>query len=133
MAALLSAVSVVGLLEQLDGQGIPFQSVEADFRLTPTRATVLRSSAVGASIGLSMDGIYELKSGEMQMQGVVSPLYLLNGVGSVLTRKGEGVLGFNYRLSGTATAPRVTVNPLSIFTPGMFREIFRRPAPKVSQ
>ena len=80
-----------------------------------------------------MDGIYELKSGEMQMQGVVSPLYLLNGVGSVLTRKGEGVLGFNYRLSGTATAPRVTVNPLSIFTPGMFREIFRRPAPKVSQ
>ena len=30
-------------------------------------------------------------------------------------------------------APRVTVNPLSIFTPGMFREIFRRPAPKVSQ
>jgi hypothetical protein len=133
MAALLSAVSVVGLLEQLDGQGIPFMEVDADFHLSPTTATVLRSSAVGASIGLSMDGTYDLKSGVMNMQGVVSPLYLLNGIGSILTRKGEGLLGFNYRLEGQAANPKVFVNPLSIFTPGMFREIFRRPPPKVTQ
>ena len=133
MAALLSAVSVVGLLEQLGGQGIPFMEVDADFHLSPTTATVLRSSAVGASIGLSMDGTYDLKSGVMNMQGVVSPLYMLNGIGSILTRKGEGLLGFNYRLEGQAANPKVFVNPLSIFTPGMFREIFRRPPPKVTR
>nr|WP_256474218.1 AsmA-like C-terminal region-containing protein [Lutimaribacter sp. EGI FJ00013] len=133
LAALLNAVSVVGLLEQLGGSGILFSQVEGDFRLTPDSVTVKNSSATGSSLGISMDGTYEIASGAMDMQGVFSPFYMLNGIGSVLTRKGEGLIGFNYRLTGTADAPRVQVNPLSIFTPGMFREIFRRPAPQVTQ
>lgn len=133
LAELLNAVSVVGLLEQLSGTGILFNEVEAEFRLTPDRVIVTSSSAVGASLGISMDGTYDMASDQMDMQGVFSPLYLLNGIGSVLTRKGEGLIGFNYLLTGTAEAPRVQVNPLSILTPGMFREIFRRPAPKVTQ
>ena len=59
------------------------------------------------------------------MQGVISPVYLLNGVGAIFTKRGEGVFGFNYTLSGTADAPEVGVNPLSILTPGMLRGIFR--------
>ncbi|SEP55576.1 DUF3971 domain-containing protein [Thalassovita taeanensis] len=133
MAELLNAVSVIGLLEQLGGRGILFSEVDAKFRLTPDQVIVRKSSAIGASIGISMDGIYDLNSGAMDMQGTFSPIYLLNGIGSILTRKGEGLLGFSYRLRGTAENPKVQVNPLSIFTPGMFRDIFRRPAPKVSQ
>jgi hypothetical protein len=64
------------------------------------------------------------------MQGVISPLFLLNGIGSIFTRKGEGLIGFNYALNGPAKSPTVSVNPLSAFTPGMFRQIFRAPAPK---
>ncbi|MBY6089144.1 DUF3971 domain-containing protein [Maritimibacter alkaliphilus] len=133
MAELLNAISVVGLLEQLSGDGILFSDVEGKFRLTPDQVIVTESSATGASIGLSLDGYYGLKSRRIDMQGVVSPFYLVNGVGSLLTRKGEGLIGFNYTLKGTADAPQVSVNPLSLLTPGMFREIFRRPAPKVSQ
>ena len=133
MAALLNAASIIGLLEQLGGQGILFNEVEARFQMTPKQVIVSRSSAVGASMGISMDGYYTLGSGVMDMQGVVSPIYLLNGIGAILTRKGEGLVGFNYTLKGTGASPKVQVNPLSIFTPGMFREIFRRPAPKVSQ
>ena len=33
--------------------------------------------------------------------------------------------GFNYTLEGTADDPEVAVNPLSILTPGMFRDLFR--------
>ena len=84
-------------------------------------------------MGLSMDGIYGLESGNIQMQGVISPVYLLNGIGSVLTRKGEGVIGFNYNLTGPVSAPKVSVNPLSALTPSIFREIFRRPAPELPQ
>lgn len=133
MAALLNAISVVGLLEQLGGSGILFNEVEARFQLTPTALILNRSSAVGASIGISMDGYYGLASGEMDMQGVVSPVYLVNGIGQIFTRKGEGLVGFNYNLRGSAGDPQVQVNPLSIFTPGMFREIFRRPAPQVQR
>jgi hypothetical protein len=39
------------------------------------------------------------------------------------------LFGFNYALRGTSDNPDVQVNPLSILTPGMFREIFRAPAP----
>lgn len=131
MIALLNAVSVVGLLEQTAGRGIHFAEVDGKFRLTPTQVIVTKSSAIGASLGVSMDGFYTLGSGKMKMQGVISPLYLLNVVGSVLTRKGEGLLGFNFKLLGTADNPKVKVNPLSILTPGMFREIFRRRPPKI--
>ncbi|MDQ2089041.1 AsmA family protein [Marimonas arenosa] len=133
MAALLNAISVVGLLEQLTGSGILFGEVDARFRLTPKQAIIARSSAVGASMGISMDGYYDLETGAMNMQGVVSPFYLVNAVGAVLTRKGEGLIGFNYTLRGTAENPRVSVNPLSLLTPGLFREIFRRPPPKLTQ
>ena len=60
---------------------------------------------------------------------MISPLYLLNGIGSVLTRAGEGLFGFNYKLRGVAGAPKVSVNPLSILTPGMFRDLFRAAPP----
>ncbi len=130
LAALLDAISIVGLLDD-GGTGIGFDSVDAQFRLSPDGLQLLRSAAVGASMGISMDGIYDLRSQRMDMQGVISPLYALNGIGSILTRRGEGLFGFAFRMTGEARAPRLAINPLSLFTPGMFREIFRRPAPTV--
>jgi hypothetical protein len=82
-------------------------------------------------MGISMDGFYALSSGAMDMQGVLSPLFAVNGIGQIFTRRGEGLIGFNFNLNGTAEAPRVQVNPLSILTPGMFRELFRRPPPEL--
>ncbi|MBS9718629.1 DUF3971 domain-containing protein [Pseudohalocynthiibacter aestuariivivens] len=133
LADLLGAISVIGLLEQLNGQGIVFSDVEANFRLTPTRVIITRGSAVGASLGVSMDGVYSLGTKLLDMQGVISPVYIVNGIGAIFTRRGEGIFGFNYRLTGSSDDPSVSVNPLSIFTPGMFREIFRRPPPKVDE
>lgn len=133
IAGLVNAISVVGLVNELNGDGIYFEDVEGDFRLTPDRLTLTAASAVGASMGLSMDGVYELESNVLDMQGVITPVYLLNGIGSVLTRRGEGLIGFNYTLRGAATAPQVSVNPLSALTPGMFREVFRRPPPELPE
>ena len=129
LAALLSSLSVVGLLEQMSGNGILFNQIDARFRLSPDRATLYSGSAVGASMGISMDGYYFMNEGRMDMQGVVSPLYLVNQIGGILTRQGEGLVGFNYTLKGSAANPKVNVNPLSLLTPGMFRELFRRPPP----
>lgn len=134
MAELLNAISVVGLLEQMSGSGIHFANVDGQFQLTPTQFRLAKGSAVGPSMGISMDGIYNLETGVMDFQGVISPIYLVNFVGRVVAaRKGEGLIGFNYLLGGTADNPRVQVNPLSVLTPGFFREIFRRPPPKLSQ
>ena len=133
VGSILDAISIVGLIDQLNGVGIYFTEVDADFRLTPQQLILRSSSATGPSMGISMDGYYNLASKTLDMQGVVSPIYLLNGIGSLLTRKGEGLIGFNFNIGGRTDAPRVAVNPLSVFTPGMFREIFRRPPPQPSQ
>jgi len=129
IASLLDAISIVGLLDQLEGPGILFTEVEARFGLTPDQLFLTRSSATRPSMGISLDGTYDLSSSSLDLQGVLSPIFFLNGIGSIFTRKGEGLIGFNFNLTGPATQPDVSVNPLSAFTPGMFREIFRRPAP----
>ncbi|WP_147125149.1 DUF3971 domain-containing protein [Shimia ponticola] len=133
MAEMIDAISVVGLLRQLDGNGLAFSTTEATFRLTPEQIIVSQSSAVGPSLGVSLDGIYALGSNRLDFQGVISPLYLLNGIGSIFTRRGEGLIGFNFNLRGTPDQPDVAVNPFSVLTPAMFREIFRRPPPKLGQ
>jgi hypothetical protein len=51
LAELLSAVSVVGLLEQMDGEGLAFNNGEVNFILTPDAVEITQGSAVGASLG----------------------------------------------------------------------------------
>lgn len=133
LAELLGAISVVGLLEQLNGAGLLFGQVQAEFRVLPGAIEVSRGSAVGASLGVSAEGVYRTATSEIDMQGTISPIYLLNGIGQIFSRKGEGLFGFNYRLTGPASAIRVSVNPLSILTPGMFREIFRADPPRADE
>ena len=133
MAALVNSLSVVGLVNEMNGDGIYFDEVEAEFRITPNRITLSRGSAVGASLGLSVDGVFATDTGQLAMQGVITPVYLLNGIGSLLTRKGEGLLGFNYSLTGDAKAPKVSINPLSVLAPGGVRDVLRAPKTQLPQ
>jgi hypothetical protein len=133
LAALINAVSVVGLLEQLNGSGLHFSQVDADFLLTPQQLQLREGSAIGASLGVSMEGYFDLVQRQMNFQGVFSPVYMFNGIGALMTRRGEGVFGFTYRLRGNPGAPRVQLNPLSALAPAMLRELFRRPTPELSQ
>ncbi|MFM7446015.1 MAG: hypothetical protein ACKO2N_19300, partial [Tabrizicola sp.] len=58
LAELLSAVSVVGLLEQMNGEGLAFNNGEVTFVLTPKGVEIRQGSAVGASLGISFAGLY---------------------------------------------------------------------------
>lgn len=132
MAALLNAVSLVGLLDEMAGQGIFFSAIESVMRISPGEVKILSGSAVGPSMGLSFDGTVDTRRGFLNLQGAISPIYLVNAVGSVLTKKGEGVFAFNYKLVGPVSAPQVTVNPLSGLAPLFLRNLMRSPAPTVS-
>ncbi|OSP56232.1 AsmA-like C-terminal region-containing protein [Pseudoruegeria sp. SK021] len=124
---LLSAISVVGAIEQMSGEGITFSDVRSNFDMAPGRIKIQSASAEGPSLGLSMDGAVDLVGKTVDLQGVVSPIYFLNQLGSFMTRRGEGLLGVSYTLRGPMAKPKVAVNPLSMLTPGFLREIFRRP------
>ncbi len=98
MAEVLNAVSIVGLLEQLNGPGIYFSDVSGRFQVTPQKIIVGESSAVGPAMGISLDGVYDIASRQMDFQGALSPLYIVNAIGRIVAKKGEGLFAFNYRL-----------------------------------
>ena len=136
MAGLLNAISLVGAIQQLEGEGIHFSNVEGQFKLRDEGVKLEKISAVGPSIGMTLDGWYNTKTKAVDFEGVLTPLYAVNGVferifGQLVgRRKGEGMFSFTYRMRGPATDPKIGVNPLSILTPGAFREIFRQKAPQ---
>lgn len=131
LAELLNAMSIVGLLDQLTGPGVIMNEIDAVFRITDDQIIVQSASALGPSMGITLDGYYNLESKTFDMQGFFSPLYLVNGIGSILSRKGEGFFGFGFNLEGTTDRPRFIINPLSAITPTILRDLFRRPPPKL--
>ena len=127
LAELLSAMSIIGLLDQLaGGDGILFSDVNGDFTLRDGRLSIRNGTAEGPSLGISLEGLYDTAAQTVDFQGVISPVYFLNALGQVVSRRGEGLFGFTYTLRGAAADPVVGTNPLSILTPGALRGIFRR-------
>ena len=133
LAEILNAISIVGLVERLSGPGILLNEIEGQFRLEGDQVILKTGTAFGPSLGISLDGYFDLGTEIMDLQGVLSPLYAFNAIGSIFTRKGEGLLGFNFALKGKAGNADLVVNPLSIFTPAIFRNIFRRPPPQYNE
>lgn len=133
LTKLLSAVSVIGLVEQISTGGLFFAETDAKFSIGTDGVLVTESRAQGPSLGLTARGLIGTGPGaQMELSGVVSPFYVVNRLyGALLARKGEGLIGFNYTMEGPRADPNVRVNPLSILTPGALREIFRRPLPDV--
>ncbi len=133
MAELLNAVSVIGLIEQLSGPGIKFNAIEGQVGVSQQSVSLKDTSAVGASMGISLDGLYNFEGRDLDMRGTLSPVYALNILGAPLSsRRGEGLFGFNFTLKGPADDPKVRVNLLSVLVPGVLRDLFRAPTPSTA-
>lgn len=86
----------------------------------------------GEQIGATFQGIVKDQSGNMDMTGTFMPAYGLNRLFGELPFIGiflgngrdRGLLGITFKLTGQTDAPRLTVNPLSLIAPGVFRQIF---------
>ena len=86
----------------------------------------------GPIFGSSFEGVIRDAAGRIDIAGSFMPAYGINRlfgsipiVGQILGNGNEGgLLGITYRLSGAFASPSLTVNPLSIVAPGIFRQIF---------
>ncbi len=134
LAQIISSASIIGLLDSLNGNGLLFTRIEGSFNYNDGELALKDGVAVGPSLGLTMAGYehYGKNQNTVNVKGLVSPVYIINGVvkaipliGDLLGgEKGEGVFGVSYKIQGNSSNPRVLVNPLSILTPGIFRKIF---------
>jgi hypothetical protein len=133
LARLVSAVSPVGLIELLENKGLFFGKMEANVILeSPQSIRIKDGKMAGTSLGLSFSGRVYRDTGTVNLKGNVVPIEGLNKavgkiplIGQILTGlKGEGMIAFAYKIKGKMDNPDVTVNPLSVFTPGILRSIF---------
>jgi len=87
-------------------------------------------TTTGASIGLTFDGIVDTGKGTMDIKGTAAPLSQLNNfisnipiIGDILTGGGGALLAATYSIRGNTDDPSVSVNPLSVLTPGIVRKL----------
>ena len=86
----------------------------------------------GEQIGATFQGMLRDAAGNMDLTGTFMPAYGLNRlfaelpiIGSILGNgRDRGLLGITFKLEGPYEAPKMTVNPLSLIAPGVFRNIF---------
>ena len=86
----------------------------------------------GDLIGLAFKGTAYDPDGNMNMTGTFMPAYGLNRIFGEIPLLGQllgngeerGLIGITFRLSGKAKKPLLSVNPISLIAPGIFRQIF---------
>jgi hypothetical protein len=79
-----------------------------------------------------MRGTADFKARTVDLGGTYVPLYGLNSafraipiLGPIIGgRQGEGLVGITFAIKGRLDDPAVLVNPMSVMTPGIFRQIF---------
>jgi hypothetical protein len=113
-------------------EGVRFDRIRAPFTLVGDRLRLTEAVAIGPTVGLSVSGEVDLSADRVDLTGVFSPAYALNSavgaiplIGGLLTGgEGRGVIAFNFAMQGPAGDPSISVNPLSVLTPGVLRRIF---------
>src|SRR6185437_10676468 len=132
LARLFAAGSLIGFIDLMGSKGIAIDKLTVPFKSKKGVLNIRQAHASGPAIGFSADGFVDRPKNEIGLRGTLAPLYGINSVlgaipllGDVLTsREGEGILGTTYSVSGDADEPEISVNPLSMLTPGILRRIF---------
>ncbi|MBN9590814.1 MAG: AsmA-like C-terminal region-containing protein, partial [Alphaproteobacteria bacterium] len=132
LTRLFSAGSLTGIIDLMSGQGIAIDKMTVPFTARDGSLRIRDARASGPAIGISADGYLDRNRNEIALRGTIAPVYGINSllgaiplVGNVLvSKKGEGVFGVTYSVSGNADEPHISVNPLAMLTPGILRRIF---------
>jgi AsmA-like protein/uncharacterized protein DUF3971 len=111
---------------------IDFKQLRAPFSVGGGKFRLQDAYMNGPQLGATMRGTVDFKAQTVDLGGTYVPLYGLNSafrnipiLGPVLTgRQGEGLVGITFAIKGNLQDPSVLVNPISVMTPGIFRQIF---------
>jgi hypothetical protein len=132
LGQILSLAFPTGVIDLFSDKGLSFQQFRTSFTLTPEKIVLSRGHAQGASLGITAQGAVDRARNTLYLSGSVIPAYVLNSLlskipllGELITGgKNEGIFSVSYTVQGSWAAPIVSINPISIFTPGFLRKIF---------
>ena len=132
LGKMLTLASLKGIGDLLNNKGITFEKFEAPFTMVGGVITVKDAKTSGSSVGITAEGDINTLTGELDLKGAVVPAYAVNKilgkiplVGNLLIgKKDEGIIATTYKIKGKYEDAKVSVNPLTILTPGFLRNIF---------
>ena len=129
-AQILALASFSGIAYVLGGEGITFRRAEVPFQMTKDEIVIKDAKARGAEIGIITSGKIDRNAETLSLEGEVAPAYTLNSllaniplIGQVLSGGSEGIFAATFAATGPLSDPQVSVNPLSVLTPGIVRRL----------
>lgn len=140
LARLFSAGSLTGLGDLMGGDGMTMDELNIPFTSKNNVISINGARAVGRAIGASADGYIDRPHGTVALKGSLIPAYGVNSlisnvplIGDILaSKKGEGIFGITYSMTGNAEQPEISTNVLSMLTPGILRRIFEGHIPNAA-
>ena len=129
---LLQALTIYGIVDALRGPGLAFDRFETPFRLQGSVLELENARAFSSSLGVTASGRLDYARKTVDMSGTIVPAYFFNSLpgripllGQMFSpEKGSGLFAANYTVRGALGDPSVSVNPLSVLTPGVTRRFF---------
>lgn len=131
LAVLMNATSPFGIFDLFAGS-IEFDSLEGKFKWQGDQLDFANIRASGNSVGMTIQGKVDMNNGQANLHGTMAPFSMVNRflsaipiIGDMLTGgEGGGVLAVAYSIKGQLGNPEVSVNPVSLLTPGFLRGLF---------
>ena len=138
-ARLFSAVSFTGIGDLLQNQGISMDKAAFPFS-SKNNVVTLKDAIFSGGVGGTADGYIDRPHNLVAVKGSLIPAYGINSfisnvplLGDILaSKKGEGILGVTYSMNGPTDNLDLSVNPLSMLTPGFLRRIWQGNMPNAS-
>ena len=117
---------------KIDTGASVFSRMQAAFTRAGGEITIRDGLLYGNQIGIKLDGAVDFDRDRLNVVGTFVPAYGVNNLFSQIPLFGpilgggsnEGLFAVNFRATGAASAPQLTINPLSAIAPGLFRKIF---------
>ena len=129
LVKLLTVASFSGMVDVLTGEGMTFSHFDAPFKYKNGILYVNKARTYGNVLGITFNGAYNINDEALNIEGMIAPAYGLNTLigkipllGNLLVGKDGTVFAANYSISGTASSPEISLNPLSALSPNSLKE-----------
>ena len=133
LAGRFSDASLPGIGALLTGgDALGFERLSGLFTFGPDRITIRHGRMHGPALGITFRGAVDRERATVAIRGAVAPMDFVNRMlraipilGSLLVGGDEGgLIAASYTFSGPVEEPEFSVKPLTILTPGIFRDLF---------
>ena len=118
--------------QRIDGGAVEFNRLRVNFEREGSHLELTDTTMSGPQIGLSVNGWLDYSHDLVGMRGTFVPVYALNNLFSQIPvfgvflggKSDEGLFAITFNISGPASQPNLSINPLSVIAPGILRNIF---------